>query len=141
MVLENAVNTQLFENCSPHCYCTSAWHTQLYCKNLNSLCVHCVFQDRSFLVFHPLFWLTTYSPSLGKASCSNPHPSFSNCIQSDVTLVRRCLTTFRKKTIVYYLHSSPVQIDNNSTFTSFVLQFTSINCTSIAQLFGKQKDL
>ena len=32
---------------------------------------------------------------------SFPHPLFSNCIQSDITSVRRCWTSFRKKAIVY----------------------------------------
>ena len=58
-----------------------------------------------------LIWLLHYfSPSLSankalwRASCSNPHPYFSNCMQNDVTSVHCCLTSFRKKT-VYYSYS------------------------------------
>ena len=61
-----------------------------------------VFQDRSFLFGPPLFPLSRHSPSLQKASRSNPHPTFLNCMQSDVMSVSFCLLTFRKKTIVYY---------------------------------------
>ena len=36
--------------------------------------------------FNPLhFHLTKHSPSLQKASCSNPRPTFYNCVQNDVT--------------------------------------------------------
>ena len=52
-----------------------------------------------FLCFDypPLFLLTTNSLSLRKASHSNPHPTFSNCMQNNVTSVPVCLTTFCKK--------------------------------------------
>ena len=33
---------------------------------------------------------------------SNPHPSFSHYMRNDITSVWLCLTTFCKKTIVYY---------------------------------------
>ena len=52
-------------------------------------------------IFHPLFQLTTHSPSLQKASCSNACLTFSNCIQNDVTSVLFCQTTFRKKIVNY----------------------------------------
>ena len=39
--------------------------------------------------------LPTHSPSLRKAYLSNPRPTFSNCIQSDFTMVLFCLMTFR----------------------------------------------
>ena len=45
---------------------------------------------------------TKHSPSVRKASCSNPCPLFPNCMQNDIMLVCRCLTSFHKKTIVYY---------------------------------------
>ena len=61
----------------------------------------CIFQDQNFLI-SPLFRLTKHSPSLQKASRSNPCPTFSNCTQNDVTSVPFCLTNFRKYTIVYY---------------------------------------
>ena len=60
------------------------------------------FQDRSFLIYPPLFLLTKQSLSLRTASCSNPRSIFSNCMHSDVMSVRFCLTTFQKKVIVYY---------------------------------------
>ena len=63
----------------------------------NNFYVQCVFNDRSFLIFPPLFQLTTHSHFLQKSFRSNPLPSFSNCIQSDVMLVLFCLTTFHKK--------------------------------------------
>ena len=44
-----------------------------------------------------LFPLMKHSLSLRKASRSIPRPTFSNCIQSDVTWVSFCLTTFRQK--------------------------------------------
>ena len=53
-----------------------------------------------------LFQITTHSPSLWKASRSNPCPIFSNSTQNDVTSVSVCLTTFYKKSIVYYWHSN-----------------------------------
>ena len=34
---------------------------------------------------------------LRKASCSNPHPNFQNCMQNDVMLVSRSLLSFCKK--------------------------------------------
>ena len=43
------------------------------------------------------FTTSLNSPSLQKASRSNPHPTFSNCRRNDVTSVWLCLTTFRKK--------------------------------------------
>ena len=49
------------------------------------------------LYFTPLFRLTRHSPSTRKASHSNPHPIFSNCMPNDVTLVLRCWTSFLKK--------------------------------------------
>ena len=61
----------------------------------------CVFQDRYFL-FSPLFQPTKHFPSLWKVSRSNPHPPLSNCMRNDVMLVLHCLTSFRKKTFVYY---------------------------------------
>ena len=45
----------------------------------------------------PPFKHTTHSPSLQKASHSNPHPLFSNCMQNDVTSVHCCWSSFRKK--------------------------------------------
>ena len=54
------------------------------------------------LISCSLFRLTKHFPSLRKASRSNPLPIFLNCMRNDVTSVHRCLTTFRKKTIVYY---------------------------------------
>ena len=61
--------------------------------------------QRRDVIFPPRFQPTTDSPSLQKASFSNPCPLFSNCIQNDVTSVRRSKTGFRKKTIVYhYIH-------------------------------------
>ena len=50
----------------------------------------------------PLFKLTQHFPSPLKTSHSNPHPTFSNCTKRDVLSVSFFLTTFRKKTIVYY---------------------------------------
>ena len=47
--------------------------------------------------FPPLFWLTTHSPSLLKASRSNLHPTFLKSTQNDVTSVSFCLTTSSKK--------------------------------------------
>ena len=41
------------------------------------------------LLFPPRFQQTSDSPSLWKASLSNPHPLFSNCMQNDVKSVRR----------------------------------------------------
>ena len=61
-----------------------------------------VFQDRSFFISPSLFWQTKHSPSLRKASHNNPCSIFSNCMQNDVTSVWLCLTTFRKKAILYY---------------------------------------
>ena len=46
----------------------------------------------------PFFKLMEHSPSLMKASLSNPLPTFSNCMKFDITMVSSCLTTFRKKT-------------------------------------------
>ena len=68
------------------------------CESL-TLSVFCV---EILSYFPPLFRLTTHSPSLQKASRSNPCPTFSNCTQNDVTSVLFCLTNFRKNTIVYY---------------------------------------
>ena len=62
-----------------------------------TFCVRRFFQDQSFLIFPPLFRLTIHSPSLQKASRSNLHPIFSNCMQSDITQVPFCLTIFSKK--------------------------------------------
>ena len=57
-----------------------------------------VWKNRTWVsYFPPLFRLTMHSPSLQKASCSNPRPTFSNCVQSDVTSVLFCLMTFCKK--------------------------------------------
>ena len=53
--------------------------------------------DTDVTSFSMQFRLTKHSPSLRKASCSNPRPIFSNCMQNDITLVRHCLTSFRKK--------------------------------------------
>ena len=61
-----------------------------------------IFQDWSFFISPSLFQLTKHSPSLRKAPRNNPCSIFSNCMQNDVTSVWICLTTFRKKAIVYY---------------------------------------
>ena len=47
------------------------------------------------------FQLTTHFPSLQKASRSNPHLHFSNCMRSDITSVPFCRTTFHKKNQLY----------------------------------------
>ena len=60
-----------------------------YCRKLSGV--------RGSAIFPPLFWLTKNSPSLRKASYSNPRPIFSKCIQNDVMSMRRCLTSFQKK--------------------------------------------
>ena len=62
------------------------------------------------LSYFPLFFCKQkHSPSLRKASRSNPPPIFSNCTQNYITLVPLCLATFRRKTIVYYSHCIPSQ--------------------------------
>ena len=43
------------------------------------------------------FKQTTHSPSLRKASSSNPHPLFSNGMQNNIMLVRPCWSSFCKK--------------------------------------------
>ena len=48
-------------------------------------------------LFPPLFRPTKHSHSLRKAFLSNPRPIFLNCMQNDVTSMRHCLTSFRKK--------------------------------------------
>ena len=62
----------------------------------------CMQFEKIVSYFPSLFGLTKHSPSLQKASRSNPHPIFSNCTQNDVMSVHICLMTFRKKTVVYY---------------------------------------
>ena len=65
-------------------------HTfHLYLINLNSDWYIQSTRNAPFLI----------SPSLSanKASRSNPGPIFSNCMQNDVTSVRRCLTRFCKE--------------------------------------------
>ena len=65
--------------------------------HLSLVCYHNLFPCL-ISYFPPLFWLTKQPPPpLRKASCSNPRPIFSNCMRNDFTLVRRCLTSFRKK--------------------------------------------
>ena len=49
----------------------------------------------------PLFQLTKHSPSLQKASHSNPRPIFSNCMQNDVTLVPFLPDDFLQKKQLY----------------------------------------
>ena len=74
------------------------------------------------VIFPPLFQLTKHSPSpsLQKASRNNPRPFFSNCLQNDVTLVRRCLTSFRTKTAVYYWYSNGIQIPDHLPYNLFL---------------------
>ena len=72
--------------------------------------------------FPPLFPLMKHSLSLRKASRSNPRLTFSNCIQSDVTLVSFCLTTFPKKTIVFYCPTAKVPKNQNANFEQTVLR-------------------
>ena len=61
--------------------------------------------------FPPLFRLTKHSPSLQKASCSNPRPYFSNCMQNVITSVRQWLKSFPQKTVYYYLYVTHNLID------------------------------
>ena len=49
-----------------------------------------------------IYYQIKHSLSLWKASRNNPGPTFSNCMKRDVTTVLFWLTSFRKKTIVYY---------------------------------------
>ena len=73
-------------------------------KNLGHLCLllevlQCSppFSRTNTFIFALLFQPTKHSPSLQKASRSNPHPLFSNCMWNDVMSMRHCLTSFRKK--------------------------------------------
>ena len=72
--------------------------------------------------FPPLFQLRKHSPSLQKASPSNPGPYFSNCMLNDVTSVHRCLTSFPKITIVYYYYSHQCAFK----FSCYKLQVTKL---------------
>ena len=59
-----------------------------------------IFQD-----LHSPFYLQPLEPwghSPQQTSQSNPGPHFSKCMQNDVTSLLRSLSSFRKKTIVYY---------------------------------------
>ena len=91
-----------------------------------------------YFSFCPLsFWPIAPSLSLQKASLSNPHPHFSNCIQNVVTWVRCCLTHFCKRNNCILLSDS--QSSNSSeywTFRSvhfgmFILCFTYLNKLTI----------
>ena len=52
--------------------------------------------------FTPSLSANKAHPSLWKDSHRNPRPHFSNCMQNDITSVRRCLTSFRKKKPIEY---------------------------------------
>ena len=56
-------------------------------------------KERPILFYFPPlhFQPTTNSPSIWKASCSNPCSYFSSCMQNDVISVHHCWTSFRKK--------------------------------------------
>ena len=78
-------------------------------------------ENKKLLIFLYLFWLAKHSPSLWRASCSNPRPYFSNCLQNDVMSVHRCLTTFRKKTIVYYCLIARYSTNKSTCFSNLFL--------------------
>ena len=77
--------------------------------------VHLCFPGPILTYFPPLFQLTKHSPSLRKASRSNPYPSFSNCRRNDVTQVRRCLTSFRQKQLYSTLNLLPTEYQTISS--------------------------
>ena len=52
---------------------------------------------RTDTLFSPCFQPTANSPSLRKASRNNPLPHSSSCMENDITSVRHCWTSFRKK--------------------------------------------
>ena len=86
--------------------CSKSWHKAssiqlFFCGNWSSN------NAPTWCCFPLLFWPTKHSPSLQKASRSNPHPLFSNCVQNDIMSVHCCLASFCKKNpIVYYLDAS-----------------------------------
>ena len=86
-----------------HLHCYKRHKYTIVFTYLNYSNVHLHFPGLTLSLLPPCFQPIAPSPSLQKASRSNPCPHFSKCIQNDVMLVHRCLTSFRqKKTIVYF---------------------------------------
>ena len=65
-----------------------------------------------------------------KASCSNPHHIFSNCMQNDVTSVHFSLTTFRKNPNCTLVQKSLVFVYRK--WLIFFLQLRSFRCASVS---------
>ena len=61
----------------------------------------------------PRFQPTVHSPSLRKASRSNPRPHFSNCMRNDVTWVRRCWTSLKHIYTVLHTTTKPQGVREN----------------------------
>ena len=76
-------------------------------------------------------------------TCSNPHPHFLNCMQNDVTLVHRCWSSFRKKTIVYYcIYNSFLQFCHFTSFCYIVGQMeTKKLCPNKLNVSGHKSDI
>ena len=55
-----------------------------------------------------------------KVSRNNPRPIFSNCMQNDITSMRRCLTSFHKKTVYYCIEGSFLGIFQDLTTKVFL---------------------
>ena len=78
--------------------------------------------------FPPRFKQTTHSPSLQKASRNNPRPHFLNWMKNDVTSVRLCLSSFCKKTIVYYYTVNSIHQIETISFKGPLVQADAFSC-------------